>query len=419
MTTDVAGRARRERGPSALKALRRPGLTRLGVAGLLSETGDWMLMIALPVYVLQLTGSAFTTAAVFVLELVPAVLAAPFVGVLVDRVERWRLMGVVAAVQAVLLLPLLWVDSPDRLWLVVLVVIGQSLLGSIIEPTRNSVAADIAPPGELLAVNTALGLLAGLARLVGGPLGGLLLGLWGIQGVVLVDAVSFALAAVLFGLGRRGLPDRVVPPAGTRPRVREEWLAGLTIVARHPALRRIVAVSLAMGVAQGGFLVLFVLFVLRDLDGGEATVGLLRGVQAIGALAGGLVLGWLASRLEPTRLLPASLLAFGLLSAAVWNAPLLTTALPLFVALFVLVGAPGIASLTSMLTLLQQHAPPEARGRVLSVVPAVYAGAQAGGMLLAGVFATGVALTVALQVQAACYLLAAVLALRIPRAAAE
>lgn len=402
-----------------MRALRRPGLTRLGVAGLLSETGDWMLLIALPIYVLQLTGSAFTTAAVFVLELVPAVLAAPFVGVLIDRVERWRLMGVVAATQALLLLPLLWVDTPDRLWLVVLVVIGQSLLGSVIEPTRNSVAADIAPPDELLAVNTALGLLAGLARLVGGPLGGLLLGLSGLQGVVLVDAASFALAAGLFGLGRRGLPDRVVPPAGSRPRVREEWLAGLTIVARHPALRRIVAVALAMGAAQGGFLVLFVLFVLRDLDGSEATVGLLRGVQAIGALAGGLVLGWLASRSEPTRLLAASLLAFGLLSAVVWNAPWLTTALPLFIALFVVVGAPGIASLTSMLTLLQMHAPPAARGRLLSVVPAVYAAAQAGGMLLAGLFATGLALTVALQVQAACYLLAAVLALRIPRATAD
>lgn len=160
---------------------------------------------------------------------------------------------------------------------------------------------------------------------------------------------------------------------------------------------------------------MFVLFVIRDLDGSEAVVGLLRGVQAIGALAGGLLLGWVAARLDPVRLLATSLAAFGVLSAVVWNGPVLTTSLALYVGLFIAVGVPGIASLTSLMTLLQTHAPAHARGRVLSVVPAVFAAAQAAGMLLAGLVGTGTGLTVALQVQATCYVIASALALRIPR----
>lgn len=234
--------------PSLARTLRRPGLVRLGVAGLLSETGDWVLLIALPVYVLQLTGSAFTTAAVFVLELLPAVAAAPFVGALIDRVERWRLMAVVATVQAVLLLPLLAVDSAADLWLVVVVVVAQSVLGSIIEPARNSVAADLTPADELLGVNSALGLLAGLARLIGGPLGGLLLGLTGIEGVALVDAVSFLAAAGLFAVGRPAA--RPVSGEGPPARISVPWREGLTVVAAEPALRRIVAVAVALGLAR-------------------------------------------------------------------------------------------------------------------------------------------------------------------------
>jgi MFS family permease len=68
-----------------MTVLRRPGVARLGVAGLLSETGDWMLFIALPLYVLHLTGSPLVTSTVFALELLPTVVAGPFAGVLIDR----------------------------------------------------------------------------------------------------------------------------------------------------------------------------------------------------------------------------------------------------------------------------------------------------------------------------------------------
>ena len=49
--------------------LRRPGIARLGAAGLLSELGDWMLFIALPLYVLKLQGALYLAAAGLALRL--------------------------------------------------------------------------------------------------------------------------------------------------------------------------------------------------------------------------------------------------------------------------------------------------------------------------------------------------------------
>jgi MFS family permease len=398
-----------------IAVLRRPGVARLGTAGLLSEIGDWMLFIALPLYVLQLTGSALVTSTVFALEMVPTVLVGPLAGVLIDRCDPWRLMRAVAALQAVCLLPLLLVQSADELWLVYLVVVVESVLATIIEPARTATAASLVPPGELMPVNQALGVLSSVARLVGGPLGGLILGLRGIDGVVAADVATFLAAGVLLA--------PTVPPraarATARVRLLHDWVEGFTVVTRTPVLRRAMGVVACMALAQGAFAVLFVLFVVRDLGGSETDVGVLRGVQAVGALAGGALLGVAIKRLDAARLVSFSMAAFGLLSLITWNVPAISTAFGVYVGIFVAVGVPGLAATTGLLTLLQAHAPEAARGRVMSTFFAVYGGVQAVGMLLAGLLGTGTGLTVGLQVQGVLYLVGAVLARRLIAGSAE
>ena len=387
--------------------LRRPGIARLGAAGLLSEIGDWMLFIALPLFVLSLTGSSFVTATVFALELVPMVLAAPLAGVLVDRCDPWRLMRTVAALQAVAILPLLWVGSPDDLGVVYAVVVAESLLATILEPCRSTTVAGLVPSADLLGVNQALAMVAGVARLTGGPLGGILLGLRGIDAVVLADAATFAGVAALFAFRR---PRSAAPGRRVRARAGREWVEGLAVVGRSPVLRRTLAVVALAALAQGAFVVLFVLFVVRDLGASEADVGVLRGVQAAGSIAAGLLLAPLVRRIDAGRLLAVSLAVVGALSLVIWNGPRVTTAFGVYIALFVAVGAPALTTMTGLMTVVQTHAAPEVRGRVMSTLFAVLGGVQAGGMLVAGLVGTGDGLTAALEVQGCLYLAAALIA---------
>ena len=65
--------------------------------GLVNDTGDWLLMVALPVYVLTETGSGVATALLFIAQLVPAVLLGSVAGSLVDR---WNLRRTVVATRA-------------------------------------------------------------------------------------------------------------------------------------------------------------------------------------------------------------------------------------------------------------------------------------------------------------------------------
>ena len=101
------------------------------------------------------------------------------------------------------------------------------------------------------------------------------------------------------------------------------------------------------------FIVLFVVFVLDRLAADAGAVGVILGVQAIGGVIGGLVIGGLAARVGLRAMVGWGFIAFGLISLPTGNLPAVTTAVPVYAALFVLVGIPGVATSTGIQTLVQ------------------------------------------------------------------
>jgi len=399
------------RGEAAPGEWRNFGL--LCAARVVSDAGDWLLMIALPVYVLALTGSSLATSTVFMAELAPALLLGTVAGVLVDRWDRCRTLVVVNLAQAALLLPLLAVDSRGRLWVVIAVAVAESSLARLAGPATFALLPAVVAADRLGRANSLLGVADSLARLVGSPLGGLVFELGRLPAVVVVDATSFVASAVLIALVRVARGPAVEPggevaaKAGAAGRaLARSWRDGLRLLTRSRPLGTVFVTGGIGQLAQGFFLVLFVLFVERSLHGDGSAVGLLRGVQAIGGILGGLLLGLVARRVRASALVGYGYLLFGLVSLTTWNAPALTTALGLYVGLFIAAGIPGVAALTGLLTLAQTHTPPSHLGRVAGAFDTSTAAMQALGVLIAGVLGDRIGLGMILDAQAGLLLLA-------------
>jgi len=385
-----------------------PAFRRLWLAGLVSDTGDWLMFIALPLVVLQLTGSAVGTSFAFLLELAPPVLLAPIVARVTDRMSH-RLVMVVAMVgQALTLLPLLLVQTRADLPIVYAVIVAQASFGAFFLPAKNALLPTLVGLGRTNSANALVGLNNDLGRIVGGPLGGVLLAVGSIGTVALIDVASYVVAAALvlsLPRDRRTGPD---PHATTQPRAPRT--SGLLHALADRTTRHLVLVNTVASVAQGLFLVLFVFFVTDVIRGDEADVGLLRGVQAIGAVGAGLVLGVLGARIDALRLALVGASTFTIITALCWNVSFVTHAVPLYALLFAAIGAPAVFMSAGLTSLLQQATNVAHRGSAFAALGLGQAVGQAIGITVAGLLQEPLGTLPLLEVQAGAYALTGVLA---------
>ncbi|MGH8876419.1 MAG: MFS transporter [Stackebrandtia sp.] len=190
-------------GRTSLAVLRQRDFALLWWAGLISIAGNWMLIIAVPVAVYQLTGSAAVLAATTAAGWGPRILVGPLAGVFVDRWDRKRVLVIANLGQAVALAPLLLVDQPGEVWIVVAVLAVASSLSCFTSSAENALLPRLVPEAKLAAANSLNSANNNLARFAGPLLGGAALAAFGLSGVTLIDAASYLFAAVMITVGNR------------------------------------------------------------------------------------------------------------------------------------------------------------------------------------------------------------------------
>ncbi|MEM9520103.1 MAG: MFS transporter [Actinomycetota bacterium] len=350
-----------------------------------NEIGDWLLELALPLYVFVETESGTTTAAIYLLRLLIGAVCGPLGGRFADT---WPLRATLVGtnlLQVAALLPLMAVTT-DRIWPVFIVVVLQGLISSVNDPAGFALVPRLVSGEQLLATNSAMSAGQSFARLIGAAVGGVAIEFGGLGWVVAVNGATFAVAALTAGL--------MSAAADRRPEPREETAnpdtsirAGIAAVRRTPALGALLSIRALSSIVFGGFPVTFIVFVTVTLDGSGADVGLLRANVAIAGLVAAAVIGRHADRIRPEDLMTIGFAGFAALGYGWVNASFFTTALWVYFLGYGLTGFPNTASGVGAQSTAQRISPPEVLGRVGGLMGAVNAlafgiGAIAAGLLL-------------------------------------
>jgi MFS family permease len=402
------------------QALRIRDFRLLWGGSVISALGTWLLVLAIPAHVLLVTGSLRDTGLTLAAQYLPVLILGPVAGVVTDRCDRRRLMIATNLFRAGAVAVMLLGTSPSRYWVLYVGLLAESSGGVLYIPAWLARTPAIVGTGTQLSSANSLNALAdGAVRLVGGPLGGILLATLGVKWLICADAVSYLVSAAANTLtshpaGKRPAGKR---PPGKRPtigNVARDLAEGGRVLRAQPVARALLPVTVIFLAANAALTAMLIPLGVRRL-GGTEHIGFLFSALGVGFLLAAPVLRALLDRIQPRALLTATLTGTGAGYLLLFTSTSLATALPAGVAIGLFGSMSEVIPQTAMQRVI--------RGTVLGRISAVFLtgeaaagliGAVAGPFLAQAVHLAGLAVVASLVTLAA----ATLTRLAVPRMAA-
>jgi MFS family permease len=272
-----------------------PDFRRYWAARALSSFGNLVTLIALPVLVYRLSGSAFLTALVTALEAAPYVLFGLFAGALSDRLDRKRVMVNADLVNAALAasVPLAHVLGVLTVPHVLAVALLGPAVGVFFDGANFGALPMLVGRRRIGQANSLVWGTVSVLDILVPSTAGLALAVIHPAQLLMIDAASFLASAVLVRrIGATLYDDRRARSKLSLAALLDEIREGLRFLVSHAGVRMMTIVSLLQCMAGGGFVSLMVVWCDRVLDIGTEgwRFGLVFGAWGVGGVAGSVVL---------------------------------------------------------------------------------------------------------------------------------
>jgi predicted MFS family arabinose efflux permease len=271
-------------------ALRHRGFRLLWFATLLSATARWADMVVIGWLTLELTDSALMVGIVAACKMAGYV-AAPFMGVAADRMDRRLLLIIAAAVNLAVstLMLLLFVSGSLALWHIIALALVSSLTWAIDNPTRQAFVPDLVDREDLTNAIALNSVAIEITVVVGPALGGILIPALGMGGAYALISVIYLLDVLVLLLlkdVRHAVPQTHESPA-------RSLLGGLRYVRSNQTVFVLLVVAFLLNLLAAPYRYAFLpLFARYILDAGPAGYGMLTAMAGVGALVAGI---WVVS----------------------------------------------------------------------------------------------------------------------------
>ena len=260
----------------------------------ISLLGSQMVQFAIIWWLTKTTGSATVLTTASLVGLLPSVVLGPFVGALVDRWNRRRILLVADSGIALITLGLAYIFYMGwaKVWMIYIALFLRALGGGFHGPAMTASTSLMVPDKQLTRVQGInQSLYAGL-NIISAPLGALLLEALAVEGVLLIDVGTalFAILPLFFIAIPQPENQRISQKESLVASVWEDFLAGLKYVMGWPGLRFLLIMALAINMIISPAFSLLPLVVKEHFGGGALQLGWFNSAFGVGAVIGGVSL---------------------------------------------------------------------------------------------------------------------------------
>ncbi|MFC4035225.1 MFS transporter [Streptomyces polygonati] len=348
------------------------------LAGVITTFGSFLTVVALPVQLKDLTGSAAAVGAIGAVQLVPLIVFGLYGGALADAMDRKLLINATEAAQGLIAVALLvntLLPHPMVWPLYVMAALSSALVG-LQRPALDAIVQRIVPRDQLAAAASLNALRWQVGAIAGPSVAGLVIAWAGLSWAYAADTVTFAISVCL-GLGLRRSPAAhdAQPPS----------LSAIAEGARYAWGRKELLGTYAIDLAAMFFAYPVAIFpFLADDLHAPWSLGLMYAAGSVGSLLVSLTSGWSSRVHRHGRMV--------VLAAAGWGAAMACAgwAGKIWLVLLCLAVAGGLDMISGIgrSTMWNQTIPDELRGRLAGIEVLSYSvGPQLGQVRSGGVAA--------------------------------
>ena len=350
-----------------------PNFILIVIGQIISLFGNGILRFALPLYLLQVTGSYAIFGVVSGVSFLPLIVLMPIGGMIADRVNKRNVMVILDLITGVLMLAFcLLLEQVDTLPLLVITLMMLYGISGLYQPTVQASMPVLLDESILVKGNSIISSISALSNLLSPLIGGVLFSVYGINPILIVSVICFFLSAVLELFIKIPYKKAIETLNIFQIAKSDMRTSSNFVLKKKPIIAKIVLVICVLNAFVSSMIMITLpVFVTGKLNLSEELYGVSLSVLALGGLFGGILTGILSDKLKIEKiyqgflLLGVALVPLGL-STLVFDIKILCFALILVSSFTVMVIATVVS--IQIMTYVQGQTPEVIIGKVMALL---------------------------------------------------
>ncbi|MGL4991599.1 MAG: MFS transporter [Sarcina sp.] len=359
------------------------------IGQIISLFGNAILRFALPLYLLDKTGSAVIFGVVSACSFIPMIILTPLGGVIADRVNKKYIMVLLDFITALIMIVFaLFIGKVNLIFMIIVTLMILYGIQGAYQPAVQASLPFLVAKEDLLKGNAIINQVSALANLVGPVIGGLLYGIYGLVPILAVSIICFILAVVM---------EMVMKIPHTKIKTDSSMLSIIKsdikisikyIIKEKPILFKTIIIISFFNLFLTSMIIIGIpVIITNTLNMSSQSYGIAQGIIGLGAICGGILTGVLGRKLKISNCY--MILFFDILAlipialSLLFKVPSNITYLIITISCFLIMCISTIFSI-QMITFIQGETPRELIGKVISICLTIGMCTQPLGQLLYG-----------------------------------
>jgi len=275
-----------------IETLKHPVIARLSLIQLISYFGTWFSQVAIFSMIVAYGADAITIAFTAAMAMLPAVILAPLIGIIIDRIDFKKLMMTLLLIEIAMTLSFLFINSLEYVWVLMILIFIRSSAASLLFSAEMALFPKVVKGEMLKNTNEIHSIIWSLSYASGMAVGGIATYYLGYDAAFIIDAVLYGIAVLLL-LGLKLSLEKVVHTDSNWQMFKD----GFNYLLSKRKIIHLIFLHAAIGLTSFDALItLLADFQYKEVIAVPLAIGLMNATRAIGLMIGPFVIGKIISK---------------------------------------------------------------------------------------------------------------------------